>query len=74
MCSSDLIGTLVLVWLSQKLALQGNYALVVQGGILIAVMMLLPEGVVIGLVARGTALRTHLLGSEIGRASCRARV
>ena len=34
------IGTLVLLWLSQKLAVQGSYALVVQGAILILVMML----------------------------------
>ena len=60
--TATLIGTLVLVWLSQKLAIQGNYALVVQGGFLIAVMLLLLEGAVIGLMTRCTALRTRILG------------
>ena len=55
--TATVIGTLVLVWLSQKLAVQGNYALVVQGAILILVMMLLPEGAITGLVARFQALR-----------------
>ena len=54
------IGTLVLLWLSQKLAVQGSYALVVQGAILILVMMLLPEGAITGLVARTQALRRRL--------------
>jgi branched-chain amino acid transport system permease protein len=58
--TATVIGTLVLVWLSQKLAVQGNYALVVQGAILILVMMLLPEGVITGLVARAGALRRRL--------------
>ena len=37
--------------------MQGNYALVVQGAMLILVMMLLPEGAITGLVARTQALR-----------------
>ena len=55
--TATVIGTLVLLWLSQKLAVQGNYALVVQGAILILVMTLLPEGGITGLVARFDALR-----------------
>ena len=58
--TATVIGTLFLLWLSQKLAVQGNYALVVQGAILILVMMLLPEGAITGLVARFQALRQRL--------------
>lgn len=58
--TATVIGTLVLLWLSQKLAVQGNYALVVQGAILILVMMLLPEGAITGVVARYQALRRRL--------------
>ncbi len=55
--TATLIGTVVLLWLSQKLAVQGNYALVVQGAILILVMMLLPQGAITGLVDKVGALR-----------------
>ena len=58
--TATVIGTLALVWLSQKLSVQGNYALVVQGGILIAVMMLSPEGAITGLVERCQALGRRL--------------
>ena len=58
--TATVIGTLVLVWLSQKLSVQGNYALVVQGGILITVMMLSPEGAITGLVDRCQALGRRL--------------
>jgi hypothetical protein len=36
----------VLTWLSQRFAIQGEYAFVVMGALLVAVMMLRPEGVV----------------------------
>ena len=58
--TATVIGTLVLLWLSQKLAVQGNYALVVQGAILILVMVRLPEGAITGLVARFEALKQRL--------------
>lgn len=44
--TASLIGALLLVWLSQALAIQGDYAFVVLGALLIAVMMLLPEGAI----------------------------
>ncbi len=50
--TAAVLGALLLLWLSQELAVQGNYALVVQGGILILVMMLMPEGVVTGIAER----------------------
>ena len=43
---ASLLGALFLVWLSQALAIQGDYAFIVLGALLIAVMMLLPEGVI----------------------------
>ena len=42
--TASLGGTMFLVWLSQALAIQSDYAFIVLGAILIAVMMLLPEG------------------------------
>lgn len=62
--TATVIGTLVLVWLSQKLAMQGDYAFVVLGGILVVAMMVWPEGVITGLTARGTSLRARILGSN----------
>jgi len=47
--TATVIGTVALVWLSQKLALQGNIAFVVLGSILVLAMMALPEGVLSGL-------------------------
>ena len=40
------ISTILLVWLSQQLAIQGEYAFVVLGGLLILVMLAMPEGAV----------------------------
>lgn len=53
--TATVIGTLALVWLSQTLAVQGDIAFVVLGGILVVAMMALPEGVLTG------------LGAQIGR-------
>lgn len=50
--TATVIGTVFLVWLSQKLAIQGDIAFVVLGGILLAGMMLLPEGVLTGVGER----------------------
>jgi len=50
--TATIVGTVFLVWLSQKLAIQGDIAFVVLGFILLAGMMLLPEGVVTGLGER----------------------
>lgn len=44
--TASLVGALLLVWLSQALAIQGDYAFVVLGALLIIVMMLLPEGAI----------------------------
>lgn len=49
--TASLIGALFLVWLSQALAIQGDYAFIALGSLLIAVMMLLPEGAVTQVVA-----------------------
>ncbi len=46
--TATVLGTVFLVWLSQKLAIQGDIAFVVLGGILLAGMLLLPEGVLTG--------------------------
>jgi len=46
------VGCVGLVWLSQWLALQGDLAFVVLGAILVLAMLLMPEGVLIGLGGR----------------------
>lgn len=57
--TATVIGTLVLVWMSQRLT-ETDYAFVVLGGILLGAMLLLPEGVITGLVTRSAALRARL--------------
>lgn len=49
--TATVVGALLLVWLSQWLALQGDLAFIVLGTILIVAMMLAPDGVVTGLLA-----------------------
>jgi branched-chain amino acid transport system permease protein len=49
---ASVLGALFLLWLSQALAIQGDYAFVVLGALLIAVMMLLPEGVITEIAQR----------------------
>jgi ABC-type branched-subunit amino acid transport system permease subunit len=44
--TASMVSAVFLVWLSQTLAIQGNYALVALGLVLIIVMMLLPEGAI----------------------------
>ena len=50
--TATVIGTVGLIWLSQWLALQGDFALIALGGILLLAMMIAPEGVITGLAAR----------------------
>lgn len=40
------VGAVVLQWASQALALQGEYALIVLGALLVAAVLLLPEGLI----------------------------
>jgi ABC-type branched-subunit amino acid transport system permease subunit len=76
------IGTLILVWLSQRLAIEGNFAFIVLGGILIAVMTLMPEGVITGIAERyeriraghrGRAATSSLGGDRSSRATGKMR-
>lgn len=62
----SVIGCVVLVWLSQWLALQGDIAFVALGAILVAVMLLMPEGILIGVGERIGRLFVRL---GIGRSS-----
>lgn len=48
--TATVVGTLSLTWLSHWLGLQGDYAMIILGLILVLSMMLLPQGVVTGLV------------------------
>lgn len=51
--AAAIIGTVLLQWGSQALALQGEYALVVQGALLVIAVLVFPEGLIsIGLVSR----------------------
>ena len=61
--TATVIGTLVLVWLSQRLT-ETDYAFVVLGGVLVGAMLLLPEGMITGLVTRGAALRARLAATR----------
>jgi ABC-type branched-subunit amino acid transport system permease subunit len=56
--AASILGAVLLQWGSQALALQGEYALVVQGGLLVLAVLVLPEGLIsIGhLVQRGRGL------------------
>jgi branched-chain amino acid transport system permease protein len=49
--TATVISTLALVWLSQALAVQGEYAFVVLGALLVVVMLALPEGAITTAVA-----------------------
>ena len=42
---AGIIGTIVIQWASQELAVRGEYALVVQGALLVMIVMALPDGV-----------------------------
>ncbi len=55
--TATLFGSLALIWLSQWLAVQGNYAFIVLGAILIVTMMLAPEGLVTTVAERLSRMR-----------------
>jgi ABC-type branched-subunit amino acid transport system permease subunit len=60
--TASLVSSIFLVWLSQALAIQGDYAFVVLGALLIAVMMLMPEGAftqLAGFLQSRTRARPH---------------
>ncbi|MGE3875348.1 MAG: ABC transporter permease [Parvibaculaceae bacterium] len=62
--AASVIGAVLLQWVSQALALQGEYALVLQGALLVVAVLLLPEG----LISVGRSLRPRLYGrGENGR-------
>jgi ABC-type branched-subunit amino acid transport system permease subunit len=50
--TATLAGSLFLIWLSQWLAIKGNYAFIVLGAILIVTMMLTPEGLITTIAER----------------------
>lgn len=50
--TATVAGSLSLIWLSQWLAVKGNYAFIVLGAILIVTMMLTPEGLVTAIADR----------------------
>jgi branched-chain amino acid transport system permease protein len=64
--TAAVVGTVALVWLSQKLNEQGDYAFVALGAILLVAMMLTPQGVVIGI---HEALATRRRRSRAGSAA-----
>jgi ABC-type branched-subunit amino acid transport system permease subunit len=57
--TATIVSTLALTWLSQRFAIQGEYAFVVLGALLVIVMMLQPEGIVT-LFARRKLAATRL--------------
>jgi urea transport system permease protein len=65
--AAAILGAVALQWGSQALALQGEYALVVQGALLVIAVLVLPEGLVsIGLTLRRAIhrLKTRRAGAE----------
>lgn len=58
--TATVIGTVFLTWLSQRLALEGDFALIVLGGILIVVTLLAPDGLITGLVDVFTRCRQRI--------------
>lgn len=55
--TATLFGSLALIWLSQWLAVQGNFAFIVLGAILIVTMMLAPEGLITTIADRLSRMR-----------------
>jgi ABC-type branched-subunit amino acid transport system permease subunit len=53
--TATVISTVVLTWLSQRFAIQGEYAFVVMGALLVVVMMLRPEGLITSFGGRKTS-------------------
>jgi ABC-type branched-subunit amino acid transport system permease subunit len=50
--TASVVSAVALAWLSQRLAMQGEYAFVVMGAFLIVAMMVLPEGIVTAFVRK----------------------
>jgi ABC-type branched-subunit amino acid transport system permease subunit len=65
--TATVISTVILTWLSQRLAIQGEYAFVVMGALLVAVMMLRPEGIVTAFSKKKATLIVSAEGSNVGR-------
>lgn len=59
--TATVIGTVFLVWLSQRLAIGGDFALIFLGGILIVVTLLAPDGIITGLVSVYSRSRQRIL-------------
>jgi len=55
--TATVASALMLAWLSQRLAIQGEYAFVVMGALLVTVMMLLPDGIVTAFVKKSMPRR-----------------
>src|ERR1700722_4124673 len=53
--TAAVVSALMLAWLSQRLAIQGEYAFVVMGALLVVVMMLRPEGLITSFGGRKTS-------------------
>lgn len=49
--TATVISTLFLVWLSQWLALRGDFALIILGAVLVGSMTVVPEGIITGVLA-----------------------
>ncbi|HEY0291482.1 MAG TPA: branched-chain amino acid ABC transporter permease [Hansschlegelia sp.] len=61
--AAAIVGAIVLQWGSQALAMQGEYALVAQGALLVLAVLVMPEGLIsIGDVAR--RLRARITGGQ----------
>ena len=69
--TATLVGSLFLIWLSQWLAVQGNYAFIALGLLLIVTMMLTPEGLITTIAdrfsRRKAQCRTGLARDRTGR-------
>ena len=50
--TASVVSAVTLAWLSQRLAIQGEYAFVVMGALLVVAMMVLPEGIVTAFVKK----------------------
>lgn len=67
--AASIVGAVALQWISQSLALQGEYALVIQGALLVVAVLLVPEGVIsvgssFGLQGRKTRATTSSAGVD----------
>ena len=63
--TAALVGALAFQWLSLQLAEQGEFALLIQGVLLIVAMMLMPEGVIAGLAKHWRRRPQRLVGDSL---------